>query len=1391
MVVSERSKDRPSAAKLDMSIGNLGGAIPITTSASGSGKQHRLKQRFQVIKKLGQGTYGKVQLAVNKETGQEVAIKTIKKSKIESEQDLVRIRREIQIMSSIQHPHIIHIFEVFENKEKIVLVMQYASGGELYEYVSERKVLNDNEARRLFRQIATAVYYCHKNKVCHRDLKLENILLDEKGNAKIGDFGLSNVFDEKHFLQTFCGSPLYASPEIVKGTPYYGPEVDCWSMGVLLYTLVYGAMPFDGSNFKRLVKQISEANYYEPKQKSEASSLIRKLLAVNPSRRATIVDICANDWVNHGFDNTLLQVAEDMSNLTPVRLDLLLALAPMSPTDAPAVDPFKAAVKPKTKTKTRAAPKRQEEVSDDSLAIDASTTDASVTTEVPSILHEESDHDLIDEATQSIEFMPSAIAAALEEESRDQTGKRGASGSFDRPRPVSRNTTVVDKKKRSKMSDSAETIKGPDYDTQIEQSPSLQDEFATNEQVVNTNPLAEYAKEMPSQVPTIEQSAKQEAAYAGEHVREEEKKKEPAVPPALSDINSQEAKKVETSKHLDDKSAPVKRVPDHRRDTAVPERENAPPPGSPPISQPSKLPPTPPASSLPTPAPSAPPSRKPSVVSSEYPTPSVVSTPSRTASEVDPNDVSKLKRRHQSLERRLSSASSGRRVGRLSIPNFMEIQERAQPVRKTIPSYGSITDMKKKLLERKDSVCSESDKEHVFPTIPVSDAKQDVERRSSMIDTVNLRKGPSGIRLASEQNADETRIRRKIHHRSQSVGEEMLSPRRVLDSVQEPNGGHIEEENSQSPDARPEEKVPETKNMAKEVLKRQLNKSIMSDKRQASTESQDSAQLGYTVETPDAASRRAPFAKEGSANSTSQEIVEPSKPAPITRSYKKVTFTKDGACVTETGKILTTETPDGKVTRVEQKSKVTHYPTADGQAVSTETTLEESTTSFGGEIFDNLTPLPIAPLRMLSPPPISGTDGGVRKSDSVSSSGSTDIFDDVFDTWTCDTMFSNSMMGGRMKSLFQNPFGRRKGTRSKRSDSGDRREGIPGLRTSGGPTTPQTDHASDSEPEMQDLMTGASGGLFKFMRENSRTQKPLFSRFPDDPFSGQDPFARMNRMTSMFGSKDEPGEGDASASCNATPRGSVSSANVMRPASGQRRYGRTVSNQSTLLEPETGDSEDPVASRRRVEAWLRTNPEEDEEGNDDMTSLPTQAPTSIYATMRQPMRPMSRYARTMSGHFDDPFEDLFSPSSPLSAFPRPMAGFMPMRPLIQTRSVITPSGPSQSRIIYQSGGSVPTNEPEPSAPSPSTGSESAWDAPVSMPDSSPLLTQLRNQGGYRNAISVQTGRNPSSPTKSIPGSMPGSPGGGTTSGQPGSPGAETVQERIHRKSFYRRIQEQC
>ncbi|KMQ90189.1 nuak family snf1-like kinase 1 protein, partial [Lasius niger] len=314
----------------EASIHNIMGGIESTGGVRLHNHKRKLKQRFDIIKKLGQGTYGKVQLGINKETGQEVAIKTIKKCKIETEADLIRIRREIQIMSSVQHPNIIHIYEVFENREKMVLVMEYAAGGELYDYLSERKVLSEQEARRIFRQIATAVFYCHKHKICHRDLKLENILLDQVGNAKIADFGLSNVFDEQRLLNTFCGSPLYASPEIVKGTPYHGPEVDCWSLGVLLYTLVYGAMPFDGSNFKRLVKQISQSDYFEPKKPAPASLLIKEMLTVCPGKRADIERICTHWWVNEGYEQNCLEIAEDLAAQTPVRLDLLLSLVPQS-----------------------------------------------------------------------------------------------------------------------------------------------------------------------------------------------------------------------------------------------------------------------------------------------------------------------------------------------------------------------------------------------------------------------------------------------------------------------------------------------------------------------------------------------------------------------------------------------------------------------------------------------------------------------------------------------------------------------------------------------------------------------------------------------------------------------------------------------------------------------------------------------------------------------------------------------------------------------------------------------------------------------------------------------------------------------------------------------------
>ncbi|KAA0711724.1 NUAK family SNF1-like kinase 2 [Triplophysa tibetana] len=267
--------------------------------------KHNVKHRYEFLETLGKGTYGRVKRAVDR-SGRTVAIKSIRKEKIKDEQDLIHIRREIEIMTSIAHPHIITIYEVFENKDKMVIVMEYASGGDLYDYISDKQHMSENEARHLFRQIVSAVHYCHKNGIVHRDLKLENILLDDNGNIKIADFGLSNLYQGDKFLQTYCGSPLYASPEIVNGRPYRGPEVDCWSLGVLLYTLVHGAMPFDGHDHKNLVQQISSGDYRKPSKPSDACGLIRWMLMVNPARRASLGEIAGHWWLNWGYQHPLL-----------------------------------------------------------------------------------------------------------------------------------------------------------------------------------------------------------------------------------------------------------------------------------------------------------------------------------------------------------------------------------------------------------------------------------------------------------------------------------------------------------------------------------------------------------------------------------------------------------------------------------------------------------------------------------------------------------------------------------------------------------------------------------------------------------------------------------------------------------------------------------------------------------------------------------------------------------------------------------------------------------------------------------------------------------------------------------------------------------------------------
>ncbi|XP_017270448.1 NUAK family SNF1-like kinase 1 [Kryptolebias marmoratus] len=267
--------------------------------------KHNLKHRYEVMETLGRGTYGKVKKAVEKASMRTVAIKSIRKERITDDLDRIHIQREIEITSSLRHPNIIRFHEVFESRDKIVIVMEYASRGELYDYIQERKRLPEPDARSIFRQITSAVHYCHKNGVVHRDLKLENILLDQDLNVKLADFGLSNNFQRGSLLQTYCGSPLYASPEIVKGLPYQGPEVDCWALGVLLYALVYSSMPFDGANHAKLTEQISQGHYRRPNPPSDACALIDWLLTVRADERATIEDVANHWWVNWGYEESV------------------------------------------------------------------------------------------------------------------------------------------------------------------------------------------------------------------------------------------------------------------------------------------------------------------------------------------------------------------------------------------------------------------------------------------------------------------------------------------------------------------------------------------------------------------------------------------------------------------------------------------------------------------------------------------------------------------------------------------------------------------------------------------------------------------------------------------------------------------------------------------------------------------------------------------------------------------------------------------------------------------------------------------------------------------------------------------------------------------------------
>nr|AER10553.1 AMP-activated protein kinase alpha subunit [Echinococcus granulosus] len=246
---------------------------------------------------LGSGTFGKVKVGIHKSTGVQVAVKIVNRDKIKALDVAGKLRREIQNLWLFRHPHIIKLYQVISTPTDIFMIMEYVSGGELFEFIVKSGKISEKDARKFFQQIISGVDYCHRHKVVHRDLKPENLLLDCNHNVKIADFGLSNIMQDGEFLRTSCGSPNYAAPEVISGKLYAGPEVDVWSCGVILYALLCGTLPFDEEHIPTLFKKIKAGFFHMPEWLgASVRDLLKKMLTVDPIKRISIDDIRKHPW---------------------------------------------------------------------------------------------------------------------------------------------------------------------------------------------------------------------------------------------------------------------------------------------------------------------------------------------------------------------------------------------------------------------------------------------------------------------------------------------------------------------------------------------------------------------------------------------------------------------------------------------------------------------------------------------------------------------------------------------------------------------------------------------------------------------------------------------------------------------------------------------------------------------------------------------------------------------------------------------------------------------------------------------------------------------------------------------------------------------------------------
>ncbi|GER30487.1 CBL-interacting protein kinase 23 [Striga asiatica] len=318
-------------------------------SARGAGSNGKTRVgRYELGRTLGEGTFAKVKFARNLETGENVAIKILDKDKVLKHKMIGQIKREISTMKLIRHPNVIRMFEVMASKTKIYIVMEFVTGGELFDKIASKGKLKEDEARKYFQQLINAVDFCHSRGVYHRDLKPENLLLDANGLLKVSDFGLSALpqqVREDGLLHTTCGTPNYVAPEVINNKGYDGAKADLWSCGVILFVLMAGYLPFEEPNLMALYKKIFKADFTCPPWfSSSAKKLIKRILDPNPSTRITIAEVLENDWFKKGYKppvfeheevtlddvNSIFNESADSPNLVVERREERTATAPVA-----------------------------------------------------------------------------------------------------------------------------------------------------------------------------------------------------------------------------------------------------------------------------------------------------------------------------------------------------------------------------------------------------------------------------------------------------------------------------------------------------------------------------------------------------------------------------------------------------------------------------------------------------------------------------------------------------------------------------------------------------------------------------------------------------------------------------------------------------------------------------------------------------------------------------------------------------------------------------------------------------------------------------------------------------------------------------------------------------